>query len=461
MRNSTLSIVPLIRVAPFLVAGLCVSVSATAGNPTKDEPVQPGAEDAALIDAGEFDSLQEAFDALPDGGGKVILPAGRFEIREPLLLRKGDVMVQGAGTASHIVNLNENNQPALVVVPPDGAEKLWRVQLTDFRITGNPQGGAGIHAKNVDELLISRLAVEHNGGDGIILDHCYEDPRVCDNLITYNDGTGLNLLGCHDIVVSANQFEENADALRCLKGYNLTMTGNNIDDHLGNGVVIQDTYGSVLSGNMIEECKGWAVILRGVCYGDTLSANTFSHSSEGGGVHVEGAKSIALSANTFVLCPDAAILVTDGAEQLTITGNMFNRYPFDPTKRHKLDPAQGIVLRGVRDVTIGSNTFVLMLREAIKVEGENNARLNITGNTVVNPSQEEAGKYAAISLASLNRSIISNNICTDDQETPTMKCSIEMTGECEKNIVQGNVFGTQGKLDIPGRGNEVKDNIVD
>ena len=50
------------------------------------------------------------------------------------------------------------------------------------------------------------------------------------------------------------------DAVLCTDSFNLTMTGNNLDDHLGNGVVVENTYGSITSGNMIEECKGFAVV---------------------------------------------------------------------------------------------------------------------------------------------------------------------------------------------------------
>ena len=80
-----------------------------------------------------------------------------------------------------------------------------------------------------------------NGGDGVRMVNCYEDPRVCNSLFTYNNAAGLDLIGCHDIVVSANQFEENRDALRCADGYNLCMTGNCVDDHLRDGVVIENT----------------------------------------------------------------------------------------------------------------------------------------------------------------------------------------------------------------------------
>ena len=177
----------------------------------------PGARD--VIDAARFPSLQAALDALPEEGGLVRIPPGRFEIRQPLVINVGDVCLEGSGAATHIVNVNEEGKPALHLAHPDGAEKrennLWRIRLANFRITGNAKSGHGVLAQRINEILIDGVTVSEHGGDGIRLDQCYEDPRVCDSLITYNKGVGLNLLGCHDIVVSANQFEENQDALHC------------------------------------------------------------------------------------------------------------------------------------------------------------------------------------------------------------------------------------------------------
>lgn len=115
-----------------------------------------------------------------------------------------------------------------------------------------------------------------------MLRDCYEDPRLVGNIITYNAAAGLLLEGCHDIVVSANQFEENQDAVRCLDGYNLCMSGNNLDDHLRHGVVIENTYGSIVSNNMIEECNGTAIILDRDCYGITIAGSAAHPLSAGG-----------------------------------------------------------------------------------------------------------------------------------------------------------------------------------
>ena len=173
----------------------------------------------------------------------------------------------------------------------------------------------------VNEIFLHGVTVSEHGGDGILLDHCYEDPRVNDCLITYNKGVGLHVPGCHDIVVSGCQFEENGDAVKCSDGFNLCMTGNNIDDHLGRGVVIENTYGSVVSGNMIEECAGAAIVLDRDCYGITLSANVIAHN--GSGIELLDAHGCSVSANTFTILKERALFIGPESGRIAVSGNSF------------------------------------------------------------------------------------------------------------------------------------------
>lgn len=354
----------------------------------------PGAR--RVIEAAGYPTLQAAIDALPVEGGVVVLPPGLFEIAKPLVISRGDVLVRGSGPATHIKNVNTSGEPALRVAHPDldkvkKADHLWRVQLADFRITGNPQSGHGIEALLVDEIFISGVSVSYHGGDGIRLDRCYEDPRVVNSLITYNKGTGLNLLGCHDIVVSANQFEENQDALHCIDSFNLCMTGNCVDDHLGHGVVIENTYGSVLSGNMIEECKGTAVILDRDCYGDTVSANVIAHN--GGGVDLRDAHGCSVSANTFTLMKTDALRIGPSAGRITVTGNNFSNSHIGDAKikRAKNDEAAaGLVLEGARDSTISGNVFASVRPKAVELRGPASRRILFGNNVLVDAETDHA-----------------------------------------------------------------------
>jgi nitrous oxidase accessory protein NosD len=201
----------------------------------------------------------------------------------------------------------------------------------------------------------------------VLLDNCYEDPRVNDSLFTYNKKSGLEILGCHDIVVCGNHFEENLDAVRCIDAYNLCMTGNNVDDHLRHGVVIENTYGSIVSSNMIEECNDTGIVLDRDCYGITISANVIAHEMKCG-IDLRDAHGCAVTGNSFPLVHDRSIVVGKNSGRLPIVGNAFcDSYLGDGKTRRptKDDPSGGLVLDGASDVVAIGNTFTGLATKAI------------------------------------------------------------------------------------------------
>lgn len=354
----------------------------------------PGAR--AAVDAGHFESLQAAIDALPATGGVLRIPAGTFEIKEPLLITQEDVLIEGSGTATHIKNVNTEGKPAIEIFTPKRKEMpratLWRVSLQNLRVTGNEKSGDGIVARHVDEIFLHGVTSSYHGGSGIHLDQCYEDPRICDCLLTYNKTYGVLLNVCHDIVVVGNQFEENLDALICKDGFNLCMTGNNLDDHLRHGVIIENTYGSVVSGNMIEECNGIGIILDRDCYGITLSSNVIAHEVQGG-IDLRDAHGCAVSANTFTLVKKDALRIGPGSNRITVTGNNFsNSFIGDgKQKRAKNDQAaSGIVINGASDLAISGNSFSALSTKAVAIEGDRPTRVLFTGNVLTEVESDHA-----------------------------------------------------------------------
>jgi hypothetical protein len=391
--------------AGLLIAATCVVARSPSSHADDPPRSLPGAR--ATIEAIGYPSLQAALDALPPEGGLVRLPAGTFEIKTPLRFHTGDVAIEGAGTATHIKNMNESGEPALVVEPAntqaDPKAYVWRVRLANFRITGNPKSGHGIVANRINELFIEGVTSSYHGGDGIRLDNCYEDPRICNSLITYNKQTGLNLIASHDIVVSANQFEENLDALRCIDSFNLCMTGNNLDDHLRDGVVIENTYGSVVSGNMIEECQGRAIVLDRDCYGITLCANVIAH-EEGGGIHLAGAHGCAVTANTFTIVRKDSLLIGPSSGQITVTGNNFSDSEVGNGKVARPNneaPASGITLRGTTGIAISGNLFANVVPKALALDGPPSNRILFSGNVVTGAQSDHA---------SLKQSVVGGNL---------------------------------------------------
>jgi len=360
----------------------------------------PGAR--AVIEAGHYPTIQAAIDALPDEGGLVRLPPGTFEITEPLIVTKSDVLIEGAGTATHIKNVNAKGKSALILQHTSSGDnreaELWRIRLADFRITGNEKSGHGIEARRINEVFIDGVTVSYHGGDGIRLYFCYEDPRICNSLMTYNKKTGLNMIGCHDVVVSANQFEENHDALRFIDGFNLCMTGNCLDDHLGDGVVIENTYGSVVSGNMIEECNGTAIVLDRDCYGIALSANVIAHDAAGG-IALRDAHGCTVSANAFTIMGKDALNIGPNSGRITVTGNNFSNSYIGKgkTKRTANDlAAAGMVLNGTSGIAVTGNLFSGLRPKALTVEGPASKNVLFTDNVLVDTAGDHKKLEASL-----------------------------------------------------------------
>ena len=374
------------------------------------------------VDASKHPNLQAALDAVPESGGQVMIPPGNYEITEPLRVKTAETRITGGGAATHIINKSENGTPAFILRPAnldqDAKARLWRVQLADLRISGNEKSGDGIFAEGIQEIYLEGVSVDHHGGHGIHMKDCFEDPRIADCIITYNKKRGIEIINCHDIVVNANHFEENQDALYCGDSFNLCMNGNNIDDHLGHGIIIENTYGSVVSGNMIEECNETAIILDRDCYGITLSANVIAHHLEGG-IDLRDACGCTLSANTFTIAHKFSVRVAKDSERNTISANTFcNTYigagkdkrPKEDKTPMGIDEGTGVLLEdGVNGLMINGNTFTGLSTAAVWSTGEvKNAVVN--SNLCMDCGRKLAKKSAWLAVNRKNSVILRDNL---------------------------------------------------
>ncbi|HWL08339.1 MAG TPA: right-handed parallel beta-helix repeat-containing protein [Planctomicrobium sp.] len=376
---------------------------------------------AVVVNAADHPSLQAAVDALPVSGGVVRIPPGIYDLQEPVVIRTGDTRIEGAGTATWIRNLNESGEPALFIRPEEAATdrraRLWRVEVCGLRVTGNRKSGVGIQATAVQEIIVRNATVDRHGSHGVLMNRCEENARVIGCNFTYNNGYGLRMEGGHDMIVSANQFEENIHGISVTDAFNLTFSGNNVDDHLQNGVVIENTYGSVVSGNMIEECEGTAIILDRECYGITLSSNVIAHHLQGG-IDLQNAWGCTVTGNNFVLVHEFSVRVGSKAGRHTITGNQFtNSYTGDGKVRRKLehqnplqlDVGSGIVLEKTEDIVVNGNQFSGISTHAVKAD-DSCKRLLITNNLITDHGQRLPPETDPIHIGAATESIVGTNL---------------------------------------------------
>lgn len=404
------------------------------------------------VNAGDYKSIQEAVDALGDNGGTVLIPAGVYEISESIIVNTSDVTLTGSGAGTVLLNINESGENTIQLLGEDN-KPIWRVKVSNMHLKGNEKCGSAIHARRVNEISLSNMWIDYHGKSGIHLDYCYENPRVYDNNLAYNKEKGVLIDGCHDIVVSANEFEENGTGVFAKDNFNATITGNNIDDHIMYCIQFDNAYGSIITGNMLEESREECIVLN-KSDGIVVTGNTLRNAGKKL-LHIINTNGVTVTGNAFDGSHGSAVYVENNSKTISISGNVFTSPP-------AWDRIYGIVMKDIHDVSITGNTIVKPLENGIHILGTENRYINISGNTIKNPSHKNPEKYSGILIHNTMHSIISNNIIIDDAETQSMKIAIEETGNSDYNMVINNRVnrGISGGIETTGANTRKEDNII-
>ena len=181
-------------------------------------PLVPAKGKHSAVSAADFPSIQAAVDSLPQSGGMVSVPSGKWEITEPIVLR-GNVSLVGLGASSVIVNKNleganaiecrETTQYRPKHLHPPGAAGHHGVLIANLQVRGNPKSGNGIGLYQSDHFTIENCMTSFNGKSGIYLSYGEENDIVRGVISKWNGEHGLYIEGCHDTLISASHFEEN------------------------------------------------------------------------------------------------------------------------------------------------------------------------------------------------------------------------------------------------------------
>ena len=171
-----------------------------------------------------------------------------------------------------------------------------------------------------------------------------------------------------------------------MDGFNLTFTGNNIDDHLRHGVVVENSMGNTVSANMIEQCEGIGLLLKRDTYATAVGANIFTANKEGG-VVMNDVHGTSITGNTFKNMAKRAVYADNKCRAITISGNTFaDRSVGEGEIKGKPDDneASGIVLESASALNISGNTFYNLSTTALTIEGKPARQVVFSGNLMIN-----------------------------------------------------------------------------
>lgn len=358
--------------------------------------------------------IQEAIDALPESGGTVFIPAGRYVIRRSIRLRSS-VTLCGEGAATVLtrrapvtfiltapcgphadtvrVNSTAGLQPGDEVIIADIEQRSWHSRQFVIRsiegtilkgeiIAGSPvrsyspdHGAWGghyfpmLHIPNCDGVVIDSLTI--HGGD-----YPY----------TRSDDAGFTCMAVHAAGATNLQVHRVA-----VKGW----PADGIGAQRGSGVTVTHC--------LVEDCLGRG-FHPGTHLKESLWTNNISRRNLSGFYFCLGVRHAVVTDNLFVDNDGCGI---DGLG----------------------DPDRDNVIRG----------NVVARNGLYGIEAHGSLNNVIAGNIVQDNSQRCPGAYAGIYLNSHAGNVVEGNRCDDTQERPTQGFGLIAEDEAGDNLITSNL----------------------
>jgi hypothetical protein len=185
------------------------------------------------LGAGATDrQIQQALDLLPAAGGEVVLPAGRFEISRPLILRRSHQTLAGVGAATVLRLMDNANCPVIILGQPVNQPRLTldHLLVRGLYIDGNRRhqeqelwqaGSAGSEIRNNG---ITVQDVSDSEIENVICAHC-------------RSGGLVTTLGVRRLTVqNLESFDNEFDGLACYSTANCRFVNLNLHDNPGAGI---------------------------------------------------------------------------------------------------------------------------------------------------------------------------------------------------------------------------------
>jgi hypothetical protein len=185
------------------------------------------------LSAGVSDvQIQAALDALPAGGGEVVLPPGRFEVGKPIVLQRDFQTLRGSGGAT-ILHLADNaNCPVIIMGDPVNAptKVIRHLKVAGFFIDGNRSHQSRELWRESGE----GSEIRNNGITAQSLEDC-----TVENVTAARCRSGglVTTLGVRRLLVkNFESFDNEFDGLACYLTENSVFTGLNLHDNPGAGI---------------------------------------------------------------------------------------------------------------------------------------------------------------------------------------------------------------------------------
>jgi hypothetical protein len=218
--------------------------------------VSPG---VLVLPTGATDvEIQHALDSLCATGGEVVLPAGQYEIHNPIVLQRDNQTLRGSGPGTVLHLADDANCPVIILGEPINSptRTIRHLSVTGFFIDGNRAHqsrelwrlsgeGSEIHNNGITVQRVSDSRVEN-----MVIARCRSG-----GLVTTRSVHGLSVRGLES-------FDNEFDGLACYETTDCVFTDLNLHDNPGAGISLDLAFDNNTVSNAVLVSNDLGIFMR-------------------------------------------------------------------------------------------------------------------------------------------------------------------------------------------------------
>lgn len=202
--------------------------------------------------------VQHALDSLPAAGGEVDLPAGKIEIRQPIILNRDDLVLRGSGATTILHLADGANCPVVILGEPVNTptRTIRHLLVTGFFIDGNR-----VHQQRELWRMTGEGSQLRNNGICVqgVADSTVQDVVIArcrsGGLVTTRNIRGLTVRGLES-------FDNQFDGLACYQTEESLFADLNLHDNPGAGISLDLAFNNNVISNACLVANDLGIFMR-------------------------------------------------------------------------------------------------------------------------------------------------------------------------------------------------------
>ena len=204
--------------------------------------------------------INAAINALPSGGGKIVLREGTYNISGRILVSKANVTLEGMGNSTILKRMYNDGSGGGLIQITTSNNTVQNLQINGNKQVHNSGGNYGIHITGGSNNTITHILCQYNANNGIHLSNSDHHNRIISNTFSYNY-YGINLYNSshNSIVDNTCNHNENGGIYFPGGSHQNTISNNVCDNNSFKGMDVVSSNENIFSENICRNNSEYGI----------------------------------------------------------------------------------------------------------------------------------------------------------------------------------------------------------